>query len=406
MVNTNRSKVVYLTGTPMLYSGGGYELRVASIGRALNKLFDLTNLAICGTDWNLEHSTKHGEFGKLEFASDRSVAWGQRKPKAHLWGSRFDEAITRSLLQRIEKIDPAWIYVGGIRVAAHAIELARAGYRVIVDMHNDEVDLAHQVLNAIPRRNWLKRKKFRVKLRRLSSYQKMLLNSAASISCCSDRDVTRFRQAGIPADKLAVVPNEIPPGCKMLSPRRTSEPTAIFVGTLNYPPNVEGLRWFNQEVAPILLRDYPNFRLLVAGRSPSRATRNELSRYSFLELHVDADDLSQFYERASLSVVPLLSGGGTRIKILEAAAFGLPTVSTSIGAEGLERLYSRCYWPGDTAFEFSCNMIRFFDEPANRKEISAFALETFGSKTIESALLQCVGVAQKRFSKDEYREAG
>ena len=406
MVNTNVSRVVYLTSTPMLQLGSGYELRVASIGRALAKQFDLTNLAICGTDWNCEHGTKHGEFGKLEFVSEQPVAWGQRKPKSHLWGSRFDEAIRQSLLQRIEKMRPAWIYVGGIRVAAHAIELARAGYRLIVDMHNDEVDLAHQVLNTIPRRNWLDRMKFSVRLKHLRYCQNELLDSAASISCCSDQDLIRFRQAGIDADKLVVVPNEIPPGSKLLSLRPTSEPIAIFVGTLNYPPNVEGLRWFNQEIAPILLRHHPNFRLLVVGRRPSRATRSELARYSFIELHVDADDLSQFYQRASLSVAPLLSGGGTRIKILEAAAFGLPTVATSIGAEGLGTLSSRCYWSRDTASDFACNILKFFDEPANRQEISDVAFENFGSKAIESSLLRCVGAALRRFSNEEHRGAG
>ena len=406
MINTKRSNVVYLTGSPMLHLGGGYELRVASIGRALSKQFNLTNVAICGTDWNCGHNIKHMDFRKLEFACEESVSWGQRKPKAHLWGSRFDDAIMRSLLTRIDNIDPAWIYVGGIRVGAHAIALARAGHRLIVDMHNDEVNLAHQVLNTIPRRNWLNRKRFVLKLNRLRSCQTTLLNSAASISCCSDHDLLRFRQAGISADKLVVVPNEIPPGCKVVPRQPTPEPTAIFVGTLNYPPNVEGLRWFNQHVAPLLLHRHPQFRLLVAGRNPSPATTRELTRHAFIELHADSDNLSRLYERSNLSIVPLLSGGGTRIKLLEAAAFGLPSVSTSIGAEGLESLHSRCYWPGDTASDFANNMMRCFAEPAKRHEISNLAIETFGSAVIESALRHCVGVAMRQVPRHEQRNAG
>ncbi len=393
MLNKNDLRVVYLTDTPMFLQGGGHELRVASIGRALAKHFDVTNLAICGTDWTSEKGTKEPECGQLEFVTEQPVAWGQQKPKSHLWGTRFDSQIAQSLMRRLEEIDPAWVYVGGIRLAAHALEVAQMGHRLIVDMHNDEVDLANQVLSTIPRRNWLRRKKFSAKLDRLRCYQNALLANAATISCCSTKDVARFERAGIPPNRLVVVPNEIPHACEFSWSRSKSDPTAIFVGTLNYAPNVEGLRWFNTKIAPMILRQYPKFRLLVVGRSPTRATVRELARYPFTELHVDLRDISQLYRQATLSVVPLLAGGGTRIKILEAAAYGLPTISTSIGAEGLEVLRSQCYWSADSALEFQSRMCKLFDAPPNPQGISQFVNERFGSVAIGNAVVHCVEAA-------------
>ncbi len=395
VLNKNDLRVLYLTDTPMFQQGGGYELRVASIGRALATHFDVTNLAVCGTDWTCEKGTKDPEIGQLEFVTEQPIVWGQQKPKSHLWGMRFDSQIALGLMRRIEEIDPAWVYVGGIRVAAHALEVAQMGHRLIVDMHNDEADLANQVLSTIPRRNWLKRKKFSAKLERLRFFQNALLANAATISCCSTKDVSRFQQAGIPANRLVVVPNEIPHTCDVPGLRSKSEPTAIFVGTLNYAPNVEGLRWFNEKVAPMILRQQPNFRLLVVGRSPTQATIRELARYSFTKLHVDVRDLSEFYRQASVSVVPLLTGGGTRIKILEAAAHGLPTITTSIGAEGLEVLRSRCYWSADSPFEFQSRTCELLDAPPNPQDISEFVNERFGSVAIGGAIVHCVEAAMR-----------
>ena len=109
----------------------------------------------------------------------------------------------------------------------------------------------------------------------------------------------------------------------------------LFVGTLDYPPNIQGLQWFLDSVFPRFRRAYPNGMLTVVGRSPSAQVRALCERTEGALLEADVPDLRLFYREARAVVVPLLAGGGTRIKILEAAAAGRPVLSTPTGAEGL-----------------------------------------------------------------------
>ncbi len=111
-------------------------------------------------------------------------------------------------------------------------------------------------------------------------------------------------------------------------------PALILVGTLNYRPNVEGVVWFVEQVLPRIRKDIPEASLMLAGRKPSKLI-SEIAHQEGISLVSDADDLSALYADSALVVVPILSGSGTRIKVLEAGAYGLPIVSTIKGADGL-----------------------------------------------------------------------
>lgn len=110
----------------------------------------------------------------------------------------------------------------------------------------------------------------------------------------------------------------------------------LFVGTLNYGPNTEGLRWFLDAIFPGFRRAYPDARLSVVGRNPPPELRGLCDQRAGVHLYGDVADLRPFYSGARAIVVPLLAGGGTRIKILEAAAARRPVLSTPMGADGLE----------------------------------------------------------------------
>lgn len=110
----------------------------------------------------------------------------------------------------------------------------------------------------------------------------------------------------------------------------------LFVGTLSYAPNEEGLRWFLADVfGPFRLR-FPDASLTVVGRSPSASLAALCETTSGVELHADVDDVLHFYADSRAVVVPLRSGGGTRVKILESAFAKRPVLSTAVGADGLD----------------------------------------------------------------------
>ena len=115
-----------------------------------------------------------------------------------------------------------------------------------------------------------------------------------------------------------------------------NENTLLFVGTLNYPPNVDGLKWFVASAYKEFRKRYPDAKLLVVGRIPSQEVRELCEVTGGIELHADVSDIRDYYRRCGTVVVPLLAGGGTRIKILEASLAGRPVLSTPVGAEGLD----------------------------------------------------------------------
>jgi glycosyltransferase involved in cell wall biosynthesis len=108
----------------------------------------------------------------------------------------------------------------------------------------------------------------------------------------------------------------------------------IFVGNLSYQPNHDGLLWFLGDVWPGLRDVVPGVSLMVAGSNPDQQLRR-LCQQDGVELIVNPQDLMPLYRLADAAIVPLRFGSGSRIKILEAGAHGVPVISTFAGAEGL-----------------------------------------------------------------------
>ena len=147
----------------------------------------------------------------------------------------------------------------------------------------------------------------------------------------------RALEAAHAAGATAVVPNTIAlprrlPGLGLGSAPRHH---ILFVGNLSYFPNVEGIRHFALETLPLLRRRLGDgVQLRIAGSAPAPEVA-ALAQSPGVELVADPPDLAAHYRWADLCVIPIEAGGGTRIKLLEAFAHGVPVVSTPLGAEGI-----------------------------------------------------------------------
>ena len=109
----------------------------------------------------------------------------------------------------------------------------------------------------------------------------------------------------------------------------------VFVGSMDWMPNQDGIGWFIESVFPELRRRIPDVRLTVVGRTPTAALRALAESVGAVEVTGTVADVRPYLARAAVCIVPLRIGGGTRLKIYEAMAMGAPLVSTSVGAEGL-----------------------------------------------------------------------
>jgi glycosyltransferase involved in cell wall biosynthesis len=116
--------------------------------------------------------------------------------------------------------------------------------------------------------------------------------------------------------------------------RRAADPRVVFTGAMRHAPNADGARWYLDHVHPMVAERIPSLRVAIVGADPPPDLRARQS--AGVEVTGRVDDIRPWLANASVAIVPLLSGGGTRLKILEAMAAGIPVVSTTVGAEGLD----------------------------------------------------------------------
>ena len=165
-----------------------------------------------------------------------------------------------------------------------------------------------------------------------------------------------------PRQPIRVVPNAVP---IVASPaRRDDGRTLMFVGSLAFEPNEDAVAWFAEEILPLVRQR--GVRFVIAGTNPS-ARVQQLAEIPGIDVTGWVPDLTAMYECTTLAVVPLRSGAGTRIKILESAAHGVPVVSTSLGAAGLGLIDGRDVWIADTSAAFADAIIDAFDRPDERR---------------------------------------
>lgn len=116
---------------------------------------------------------------------------------------------------------------------------------------------------------------------------------------------------------------------------RTTKPNIVFTGSMDWLPNSDAVQWFIKEIFPLIKQEVPEATFTVVGRDPFPDLLELAKRDTAIRVTGRVDDVRPYMREAAVFVVPIRIGGGTRLKIFEAMAMGLPVVSTTVGAEGL-----------------------------------------------------------------------
>jgi sugar transferase (PEP-CTERM/EpsH1 system associated) len=155
-----------------------------------------------------------------------------------------------------------------------------------------------------------------------------------------------------PKAEVAVVPNGVNVDYfKTTGPGRNGR-SIVFPGLMNYPPNADAAEWFCRAVLPLVLKRHPEVSFSIVGDKPLSAVR-ALARRPHVEVTGRVADVRPHLDTADAVVVPLRSGAGTRLKILEAMAMQRPVVSTTLGAEGLDVAHGVNILLADTPEDFA-----------------------------------------------------
>ncbi|MEQ1770380.1 MAG: glycosyltransferase family 4 protein [Devosia sp.] len=194
-------------------------------------------------------------------------------------------------------------------------------------------------------------------------------------------DAARLQQ-GHPGIALETINNAVHVPAE--TPHRDDGRTLLFVGAFGYAPNADGMRWFIREVWPKLTSINPAPRLLLAGRDIPPDLHQQHGRAG-IEVLGAVKDVAGAYASATLAIAPLHSGGGTRIKLMEAAAFGVPIISTPLAAAGLSFGTDSAMWLAEDAEAFAAAIADALARPAERRlraGLASAAVGTYYDRTI------------------------
>jgi glycosyltransferase involved in cell wall biosynthesis len=178
----------------------------------------------------------------------------------------------------------------------------------------------HRAALAAEARRWR-----RFDLDRFRDYDALVTVSEHDADLLSRATPTRVEAIPSGVDTRALHPGPVAGG---------APPALIFTGTMSWPPNAEGLRWLLREVWPRVRDAVPDARLLAVGGRAPEDVRRLAAADDRVELPGRVPELEPWFERASVVVIPILSGAGIRLKVLDALASGRAIVSTTMGAEG------------------------------------------------------------------------
>ncbi len=168
-----------------------------------------------------------------------------------------------------------------------------------------------------------------------------------------------------------------------------------FVASMDWLPNQDGAAWFVERVWPLLRQDFPDLNFQIVGRNPSPMVRN-LAQADGVEVLGTVPDVRPYLAEAAVVVVPLLVGGGTRIKIYEAMAMNKPVVSSTIGAEGLKVTHDTDILLADTVEACAEAVRRLLENPEERHRIGKAAGQLVRENfTAEQVARQFEAVCQK-----------
>lgn len=240
--------------------------------------------------------------------------------------------------------------------------------------HNVEAEIfaRHAQQAAQPWRRWVWANQHRKMLR----FEARALRRFRRVVAVSERDAEVFRAGyGLP------IAETIPTGVDLdffawSEPPQVDEqhpPCVVFTGSMDWAANIGGVEYFLRQVWPMVLARQPQARFVVVGRNPPAALQALGQRFANVAFTGFVDDVRPYVRAAHAFVIPLLVGGGTRIKAFEAMAMGCTVVSTSIGIEGLDVRSGEHYLLADDAQAMSQAIVRTLEDRVLRKAVSVQA---------------------------------
>jgi len=324
----DRKKILFLSSANIFPPYWGGASRVYNLIKIISKDHDIS--LVCNDFRFLKKDTSVQE-QKNEFETKTKVKVTIVKemgPNSQIFNPRF----IREALKIIKKEKPEIIITTSLYSAFHAIILKiLTGRPYILDEHNVEF-LRHERI--YPNR--------RLPRLFLKTLEKVACRFASKIFCVSEDDrELLISRLDVKRDKITLIPNGVDTEKFFPNKRKndeikklynlTNNPIILFFGKLDYEPNLEAVKIIHKEILPRIIKKIQHAKFLIVGDNPPLEFKHEKILFTGL-----VDKIEDYINVSDVVICPLLSGGGTRLKILEALACEKIVISTKVGAEGIQ----------------------------------------------------------------------
>lgn len=268
-------------------------------------------------------------------------------------------------------------------------------YKTVLDQHNVEHVIIRRLaetsnsaaVRLYARLEWPKLRRYEIEHCRRSDL----------VLAVSEEDRSAFQKLDPKLGHIDVAPIGVDTDYFQPVERVPESRNILSIGTMYWPPNVESMLYFAGEILPLVRRSLPDCTLTIAGQRPVGSIR-ALARDPGIAVTGYVEDARQIAKDCGVFVVPLRSGSGVRVKILNALAMGLPVVSTSVGAEGLEVIPGEHLLVADSPSEFADAVVRVLRDPELAERLGRRGRELVcGLYSWESVGERLLGVYERRF---------
>jgi glycosyltransferase involved in cell wall biosynthesis len=337
-----KPRLVFISPVFLFPNDAGGKIRTTNILRGLKGgAFEITLLSVATPEQTRRWAKE------LEGVCDEFIAW-EPAPSRPKWLRALDLADELPINVVADRTAQGMEAVRAVAkrpdvdlmvfdfVHSAVLRPATLGCRSVCFTHNVEAEIfaRHASQARDPLRRWV----WASQHKKMEQFERSVLRGFDAVVAVSDRDARFFKDAYGIAEAHAI-PTGVdleffhfrqPPAVAAGSP-----PTVVFTGSMDWAANIDGIEFFLGQVWPLVLASRPEARFLIVGRNPPAALLALAQGLKNVEFTGFVDDVRTYVHSAHAFVIPLLVGGGTRIKAFEAMAMGCPVVSTAIGIEGL-----------------------------------------------------------------------
>jgi len=242
----------------------------------------------------------------------------------------------------------------------------------VLFQHNVETEIWRR--HAETESNPVKRRMYNIEFKKMLRYERSIARKFHHVIAVSEHDRS-LMESWVEGSRITVVPTGV--DLEQYKPDFSyspSSPLVLFVGAMDWEPNVDGMEYFCREIWPAVIAGNPAAKLRIVGRNPGE--RVQRLSTSSIEVTGRVPSVMEHLREAAVVVIPLRIGGGTRLKIYEAMAAGKAVISTSIGAEGLDVRNGRDIVLADSAKSFSSAVSSLLRDSIRREQYERAAAET------------------------------